>query len=147
MRRHGEPVFLMNFIRYTRSHRCQPDFMNIHYYSDIIPREAVDMNISNAPISQFPKELDDFANRLGNGLLAQGDGYFITRQNGCIQIITCNYVHYGDLFAAADSEVYSRACVPGIHSEYLTCKNGLLTKARRKKSIAAAAAILFSISV
>ena len=292
MRRHGEPVFLTNFIRYTCSHSCRPDFMNIHYYSDIIPREAVDMNISNAPTSQFPKEPDDFAlfitavrelfkttgvgdlpvyltewnltlshrnlisdtcfkscyilknllenydrldsfgywsltdlleenplpveryfhgglgiytmngvrksvfyvfefaNRLGDELLAQGDGYFITRRNGSIQIITYSYVHYGDLFAAGDaigvtatsryapfdmsrrvtfsiplsgledgqyvvkeyfvnreygsafdiwvkmgamplsttdSEVYSGICVPGFHSEYLTCKGRLLT--------------------
>ena len=291
MRRNGEPVFLTNFIRYTRSHGCRPDFMNIHYYSDIIPREAVDMNVSTAPTSQFPKEPDDFAvfitavrelfdtlgvgglpvyltewnltlshrnlisdtcfkscyilknllenydrldsfgywsltdlieenplpgsrcfhgglgiytmngvrksvfyafdfaNRLGDELLARGDGYFITRQDGRIQIITYNYVHYGDLFAAgdaigittasryapfdmsrritfsiplsglddgryvvkeyfvnrdhgsafdlwvkmgamplsaADSEVYSRTCVPGFHAEYLTCEDGLL---------------------
>ena len=292
MRRNGEPVFLTNFIRYTLSHDCRPDFMNIHYYSDIIPREAVDMNISNAPNSQFPKEPDDFAsfitavrelfetmgvgglpvyltewnltlshrnlisdtcfkscyilknllenydrldsfgywsltdlleenplpdaryfhgglgiytmngvrksvfyafdfaNRLGDELLAQGDGYFITRKGNHIQVITYNYVHYGDLFAAgdsigitptsryapfdmsrrvtysiplsgldggryvvkeyfvnrdygsafdlwvkmgamplstADSEVYSRACVPGFHAERLTCENGRLT--------------------
>ena len=206
MRRHGEPLFLTNFIRYTRSHSCRPDFMNIHYYSDIIPREAVDINVSNAPSTQFPKEPDDFAafitavrelldtlsvgdlpvyltewnltlshrnlisdtcfkscyilknllenydrldsfsywsltdlleenpppdsghtfhgglgiytkngvrksvfyafdfaNRLGDELLAQGDGYFVTRKGRNIQIITYNYVHYGDLFAAGDS--------------------------------------------
>lgn len=293
MRRHGEPAFLTSFIRYANSHGCRPDFMNIHYYSDIIPREAVGMNVSNAPSSQFPKEpndfaafitdvrelfetmgvgglpvyltewnltlshrnlisdtcfkscyilknllenydrLDsfgywsltdlleenpppdsghtfhgglgiytvngvrksvfyafDFAGRLGDELLARGDGYFITRKNDRIQIITYNYVHYGGLFAAgdaigvtltsryapfdmsrraafsiplsgledgrytvreyfvnreygsafdlwvkmgavplsaADSELHSRACVPGFHAEYLACENGLLT--------------------
>ena len=295
MRRNGEPLFLTNFIRYTCSHGCRPDFMNIHYYSDIIPREAVDMNISNAPVSRFPKEADDFslfitavrelfdtlgvgdlpvyltewnltlshrnlisdtcfkscyilknllenydrldsfgywsltdlleenpppdsghtfhgglgiytmngvrknvfyafdfANRLGDELLARGSGYFVTRKGGKIQIITYNYVHYGGLFAAgdaigvtpasryapfdmslrvtfsiplsgmgngryvvreyfvnrdygsafdlwvkmgamplsaADSEIYSRACVPGFHAEYFACENGLLTYA------------------
>lgn len=292
MRRNGEPVFLTNFIRYSIANNCRPDFMNIHYYSDIIPREAVDMIVSETPNSQLPKESDDFAlfitavrelfeslgvgslpiyltewnltlshrnlisdtcfkscyilknllenydrldsfgywsltdlieenplpddryfhgglgiytmngvrksvfyafdfaNRLGGELLAQGDGYFITRKGNRIQVITYNYVHYGDLFAAgdsigitptsryapfdmsrrvtfsiplsgleegqyvvkeyfvnrecgsafdlwvkmgamplstADSEVYSRTCVPGFHSEYLTCEDGLLT--------------------
>ena len=207
MRRHGEPVFLTEFIRYTLSHDCRPDFMNIHYYSDILPPlGAIETNISIAPSSQFPKETDDFAlfitavrelfeamgvgglpvyltewnltlshrnlisdtcfkscyilknllenydrldsfgywsltdlleenplpdsghtfhgglgiytmngarksvfyafefaNRLGGELLAQGDGYFITRKGGNIQIITYNYVHYGDLFAAGDA--------------------------------------------
>lgn len=45
----------------------------------------------------------DFANRLGNELLAQGEGYFVTRGWGGIQIITYNYVHYGDLFASGDA--------------------------------------------
>lgn len=206
MREHGEPLFLNRFLQYALSHGCPPDFMNIHYYADIIPREAVDMNLSNALNSRLPREADafsrfiteiralfdkygvgrlpvyltewnltlshrnlisdtcfkscyilknllenydrldsfgywsltdlleenplpesgnvfhgglgiytingtrknvfyafDFANRLGNELLAQGEGYFVTRKNGCIQIITYNYVHYGDLFAAGDA--------------------------------------------
>ena len=293
MRHQGEPTFLTNFIRYTLSHGCRSDFMNIHYYSDIIPREAVDLNLSNAPSSRFPTESDDFArfitavrelfgalgvgdlpvyltewnltfshrnlisdtcfkscyilknllenydrldsfgywsltdlieenplpdddhpfhgglgvytmsgvrksvfyafdfaNRLGDELLAQGDGYFVTRKGERVQVITYHYVHYGDLFAAgdavgvtatsryapfdmsrrlalsipltgmedgryvvreyfvnreygsaydlwvkmgamplstADSEVYSRTCVPGFHAQYLLCEGGRLT--------------------
>lgn len=206
MRRNGEPVFLTHFIRYALSHGCGPDFMNIHYYSDIIPRDAVDMNIANAPRSRLPEESDDFAqfiaavrelfkglgvgglpvyltewnltlshrnlvsdtcfkscyilknllenydrldsfgywsltdfieenplpdsdhifhgglgiytingvrksvfyafdfaSRLGDELLARGDGYFVTRRGNRVQIITYNYVHYGALFAAGDS--------------------------------------------
>lgn len=45
----------------------------------------------------------DFARRLGDELLARGDGYFVTRGHGGIQIITYNYVHYGDPFASGDA--------------------------------------------
>ena len=45
----------------------------------------------------------DFAKRLGDELIARGDGYFITRGHGGIQIITYNYVHYGDPFASGDA--------------------------------------------
>ena len=206
MREQGDPQFLIQFLNYTLSHNCRPDFMNTHYYADIIPRKAVDMNISNALSSRLPRETDafshfiteirdlfkkygvgdlpiyltewnltlshrnlisdtcfkacyilknllenydrldsfgywsltdlleenplpesgnifhgglgiytmngtrksvfyafDFANRLGDELLAQGEGYFVTRKNGRIQIITYNYIHYGDLFAAGDA--------------------------------------------
>lgn len=206
MWRHGKPTFLTRFLEYTLSHGCRPDFMNIHYYADIIPRKAVDMNVSNALSSRLPEEMDDFskfitktrslfskygvgdlpiyltewnltlshrnlisdtcfkscyilknllenydrldsfgywsltdlleenplpesgnvfhgglgiytingtrksvfyafdfANRLGDELLAQGQGYFVTRKNGSIQVITYNYVHYGDVFAAGDA--------------------------------------------
>ena len=206
MRQHGEPLFLNQFLNYALSHDCRPDFMNIHYYADIIPREAVNMNISNALSSQLPRTTDDFsqfitgiralfdghgvgdlpvyltewnltlshrnlisdtcfkscyilknllenydrldsfgywsltdlleenplpesgnvfhgglgiytmngtrknvfyafdfANRLGDELLAQGEGYFVTRKNDRIQVITYNYVHYGDLFAVGDA--------------------------------------------
>lgn len=293
MRRNGEPYFLTHFIRHTLENGCRPDFMNIHYYADIIPRETMDINLSDALITQLPKEPDDFsifitsirtlfeelgvgelpvyltewnltlshrnlisdtcfkscyimknllenydkldsfgywhltdllkenplpdvghifhgglglytmngvrksafyafdfANRLGDKLLAQGDGYFVTRRDTHIQVITYHYVHYGDIFAAGDAigvtatsryapfdmsrraaysiplaglkdgryvvkeyfvnrehgsafdlwvktgamplssdddKVYRHICVPGFHSEYLICENGLLT--------------------
>lgn len=292
MRRLGEPVFLTHFVRYALSHNCAPDFMNMHYYSDILSREAYNVNISGSQSSKLPKEQDDFnqfitalqklfdelgvgdlpvyltewnltfshrnlindtcykscyilknllenydrlnsfgywsltdlleenplpssryfhgglgiytingvrksvfyafdfANRLGDKLLAQGDGYFVTRKNERIQIITYNYVHYGDLFAAGDavgvtaterytpfdmsryvtiniplsgmdggqyvikeyfvnrsqgsaydlwvkmgamplstgdSNIYKQTCVPGFHSAFLNCENGLLS--------------------
>lgn len=199
----GEPVFLSDFIRYTLSHNCRPDFLNIHYYSDILSRESNEAILLRASSSQMPRETDgfaefisyirrffdsmgvgdlpvymtewnltfshrnlindtcfhscyilknllenydrlesfgywsltdlieenplpgskhifhggmgiytvngvrknvfyafDFANRLGDELLAQGDGYFVTRRNDHIQIITYNYIHYGDIFAS-----------------------------------------------
>lgn len=43
-----------------------------------------------------------FANMLGDELLATGDGYFITRKEDSIQIITYNYIHYGNLFASGE---------------------------------------------
>ncbi len=42
----------------------------------------------------------DFVNRLGNELVARGNGYFITRGKGGIQIITYHYVHYDSSFPA-----------------------------------------------
>jgi hypothetical protein len=35
---------------------------------------------------------------LGDDLVDSGDGYFITRKNSSYQIISYNYIHYGDLF-------------------------------------------------
>lgn len=43
-----------------------------------------------------------FANMLGNELIESGDGYFITKSIDAYQIITYNYVHYGNLFAAGE---------------------------------------------
>lgn len=43
-----------------------------------------------------------FANMLGDELLESGEGYFITKKEDSYQIITYNYVHYGDLFAAGE---------------------------------------------
>lgn len=206
MRHGGEPTFIMAFLRYALDSGCRPDFMNIHYYSDIFPSEPVDVNISDAPSSRLPTDPDDFtgfitavqelfarlgvgdlpvwltewnltfshrnlisdtcfkscyilknllenydrldsfgywsltdlieenplpdnghtfhgglgiytmngvrksvfyafdfASRLGDELLAQGDGYFVTRKGSSLQVITYNYVHYGDLFAAGDA--------------------------------------------
>jgi xylan 1,4-beta-xylosidase len=43
-----------------------------------------------------------FANMLGDDLVDSGDGYFITRKNSSYQIISYNYIHYGDLFASGE---------------------------------------------
>ncbi len=43
-----------------------------------------------------------FANMLGHTLISTGDGYFITRSDDAYQIITYNYIHYGNLFAAGE---------------------------------------------
>lgn len=44
-----------------------------------------------------------FANKLGSDLIAADEGYFITKSDNAYQIITYNYVHYGNFFAAGDS--------------------------------------------
>lgn len=200
MENHGEPVWIKNFITFTQAHRCPPDFLNIHYYADIIPKEADDFVYLNAPASYYPTRTDDFslfigsirkifrtlgvgelpiymtewnftmshrnlindtcfkscyilknllknydrldsfgywsltdlieenplpdnlfhgglgiytmnglrknvfysfyfANMLGDDLIGSGDGWFVTRKKSSYQIITYNYIHYGDLFA------------------------------------------------
>ena len=38
-------------------------------------------------------------NKLGNTLLARGDGYFVTKQGHTIQILLYNYCHYSNLYA------------------------------------------------
>ncbi len=44
-----------------------------------------------------------FANMLGDELIATDDSYFITRKtDNSYQIITYNYVHYGNLFASGE---------------------------------------------
>lgn len=43
-----------------------------------------------------------FANMLGNELIGAEDGYFITRSEDAYQIITYNYIHYGNLFASGE---------------------------------------------
>lgn len=40
---------------------------------------------------------------LGDELIAQGDGYFVTRKDSTLRIMTYHYVHYGNLFAAGES--------------------------------------------
>ncbi|GIP17592.1 hypothetical protein J40TS1_32340 [Paenibacillus montaniterrae] len=40
-----------------------------------------------------------FLNRLGDELIAKGDGYFITRKEQQIQILLYNYYHYDDIYA------------------------------------------------
>lgn len=40
---------------------------------------------------------------LGDDLLSQGEGYFVTRKGSGIRIITYHYVHYGSLFAAGEA--------------------------------------------
>lgn len=44
-----------------------------------------------------------FLNRLGNNLIAKGNGYFITKSNRKIQIIAYNYEHFNHLFAQGET--------------------------------------------
>ncbi len=48
------------FLSWTINNQCKPDFLNIHYYSDIVPSKADDFNISISNTSQFPKKSDTF---------------------------------------------------------------------------------------
>jgi beta-xylosidase/AraC-like DNA-binding protein len=41
-------------------------------------------------------------NKLGNRLIGRGDGYFITKEKECFQIIFYNYQHYSDLYASGE---------------------------------------------
>lgn len=43
-----------------------------------------------------------FANMLGKELIAANDSYFITKNEHAYQIITYNYIHYGNLFASGE---------------------------------------------
>lgn len=197
------PIWIINFLNYTKKHGCRPDFLNIHYYSDIVPPTADDFVLQSTPSSKFPICTDDFsfyigsikktfrklgvdslpiyltewnftmshrnlindtcfkscyilknllknydrldsfgywsltdmleeiplpdhlfhgglgiytingirknvfysfyfANMLGDVFLSSGDGWFVTKKNQSYQIITYNYEHYGNLFAAGE---------------------------------------------
>ena len=44
-----------------------------------------------------------FLNKLGDRLIEQGEGYFITKSYGKIQILLYNYEHFNHLFASGES--------------------------------------------
>lgn len=44
-----------------------------------------------------------FLNKLGNRLIAKGNGYFITKSHRKIQIIAYNYEHFNHLFAQGET--------------------------------------------
>lgn len=45
----------------------------------------------------------DFLNRLGDRLIEKGEGYFITKSYGKVQIILYNYEHFNHLFASGET--------------------------------------------
>lgn len=199
----GTDIWIKNYISYTKKNECVPEFINIHYYSDILPPAQKQNSFLDNTSSSFPKRNDDFSlwidsiqkilstmgiddlpvyltewnftlshrnlindtcfkscyimknllqnydrldsfgywsltdlleenalpdtlfhgglgiytmnglrknvfyafyfvNMLGDQLISSGDGYFITRSKEAYQIITYNYVHYGDLFASGE---------------------------------------------
>ncbi|MDE7331974.1 MAG: helix-turn-helix domain-containing protein [Lachnospiraceae bacterium] len=201
----GNDTWIRAFTAYVRKHNCTPEFINVHYYADVIPPTAnQNYYIGRAATSTFPKRTDDFslwigslrkvlaslnlsslpvyltewnftfshrnlvndtcfkscyimknllknydrlasfgywsltdlieenplpdtlfhgglgifttnglrknvfytfyfANMLGDELIATDDSYFITRKHdNSYQIITYNYVHYGNLFASGE---------------------------------------------
>ncbi|MDE5562749.1 MAG: helix-turn-helix domain-containing protein [Clostridiales bacterium] len=44
----------------------------------------------------------EFVNKLGNKIIEQGDGYFITKSHNAVQIILYNYEHFNHLFASGE---------------------------------------------
>lgn len=200
----GDETWIRSFLCYCRKNQCMPEFLNFHYYADILPKlSGSNFQLTYVASSSFPKNPDDFAlwirrirkiltiegledlplyltewnltlshrnlindtcfkscwvlrnllqnydkldsfgywsltdlleenalpdglfhgglgiytmngirknvfyafqfaNMLGNELLASGEGYFITRSEDKYQIITYNYIHYGDLFASGE---------------------------------------------
>ncbi len=199
----GTDKWIKDFLAYSKKNNCEPEFLNVHYYSDIVPPTAK-QNITIGSVSfSFPKRTDDFslwigsikkifssagfgsapiymtewnftlshrnlasdtcfkscyilknllrnydrldsfgywsltdlleenalpdtlfhgglgiyttngirksvyysfyfASLLGDELIDSGEGYFITKSIDAYQIITYNYVHYGNLFASGE---------------------------------------------
>ncbi len=60
----GEETWITRFLQYTKDHDCAPQFLNVHYYSDILP--STDTNISLNATSSFPKRTDDFSLWIGS---------------------------------------------------------------------------------
>lgn len=62
----GNAEWIYRFISWCKEKNCIPDFMNIHYYSDIIlPSSGDDFFLSRATASCFPKATDDFSLFIG----------------------------------------------------------------------------------
>ncbi len=60
----GDENWSREFLQYTRDHDCAPEFLNVHYYSDIIPDTQSNFSLNAA--SSFPKRTDDFALWIGS---------------------------------------------------------------------------------
>lgn len=62
----GNEEWIYRFIDWCRNKDCMPDFMNIHYYADIIlPTSGDDFFLNKAATSCFPKVTDDFSLFIG----------------------------------------------------------------------------------
>lgn len=62
----GNADWIYRFIGWCREQNCMPDFMNIHYYADIIlPTSSDDFFLTKATTSCFPKATDDFSLFIG----------------------------------------------------------------------------------
>lgn len=62
----GSDDWIQRFIPWCIQNNCRPDFLNIHYYSDIIPPYEDDFFLKMARTSSFPKGTDDFGLFIGN---------------------------------------------------------------------------------
>lgn len=63
----GNDSWIRAFISYAKKHDCMPEFINCHYYADVIP-PTPDHNyyIGRAATSTFPKRTDDFSLWIGS---------------------------------------------------------------------------------
>lgn len=62
----GNADWIYRFISWCQRQNCMPDFMNIHYYADIIsPASSEDFFLMKATTSSFPKNTDDFSLFIG----------------------------------------------------------------------------------
>lgn len=63
----GNDAWLRAFISYAKKHDCMPEFLNVHYYADIIPSvNSQNYYIAHAASSSFPKRADDFSLWIGS---------------------------------------------------------------------------------
>lgn len=62
----GSSDWIQRFIPWCIENKCRPDFLNIHYYSDIIPPYEDDFFLRLAGTSSFPKGSDDFGLFIGS---------------------------------------------------------------------------------
>ncbi len=62
----GNDDWIRRFLTYTTVNNCRPDFLNIHYYSDIVPPTADEFFLAHATSSSFPKNTDDFSFFIGS---------------------------------------------------------------------------------
>lgn len=62
----GSEEWIRRFITWCCDHECRPDFLNIHYYSDIIPPSEDNFFLKEAKSSSFPKNADDFGLFIGS---------------------------------------------------------------------------------
>ncbi|MCM1173660.1 MAG: helix-turn-helix domain-containing protein [Blautia sp.] len=63
----GNDSWIRSFISYARKHDCMPEFMNVHYYADVIPPTGnQNYYIGRAATSTFPKRTDDFSLWIGS---------------------------------------------------------------------------------
>ena len=62
----GNADWIYRFVGWCQENNCLPDFMNIHYYADIIlPTSGDDFFLNKATASCFPKITDDFSLFIG----------------------------------------------------------------------------------
>lgn len=63
----GSRSWIKDFISYSRKYDCVPDFINLHYYADIIPSvNNQNFHLAHAATSTFPKRTDDFSLWIGS---------------------------------------------------------------------------------